>query len=270
MRRRRRCRCPRMASEVALALQRRREQCADAIRQLDDLVFRVRGPCAAAGDDHRAFRRDQLLDDRRQLIGARGFHARWQELRGGTVFVVPIEIFFLQVHRQVQHDRSAMDARGVERLGDLLRHVVDAGDGMEARAARFGKAALVHRLRAVLRAGLDFAGDQHDRRLAAIGRDQRGAALRQARSARHHRHADLAGGACISVGHRHRHGLMARIVRLDRRIAAQRAPQPHVAVAHQPEEVREALGNEGLRNRFVNLHRCVAPKSFGRGQRRRL
>ena len=244
-----------MAGEVAFALQRCREQRADAIGQFDDLVLRVRRSRTAAGDDDRTLRGDQLLDHRRQQVGAGRFHARRQELRRGSIFVVPVEVFFLQVHRQVQHHRSAADARRVERLGDFLGHVVDAGDGEEPRAARLDEAALVHRLRAVLGPGLDFACDQHQRRLAAIGRDERGAALRQAWPAGDHRDADLAGGAGVAVGHRHGHGLVARIVRFDRGIAAQRAPQPHVAVAHQAKEVRDPLGNQGLRNRFVDFHR---------------
>jgi hypothetical protein len=71
------------------------------------------------------------------------------------------------------------------------------------RAARLDEPALVHGLGAVLRTRFDFACDQHQRSLPAVGRDERRAALRQPWSAGHHRDADLAGGAGVAVGHRH-------------------------------------------------------------------
>ena len=163
---------PRMAGEVPLPLQRRRQQCADAVRQLDDLVFRVGRPRTTPRNDDRTFRGDELLDHRRQLIRARRLHPSRQELCRRPIFVVPVEVFLLQVHRQVQHHRPAIQPCRIECLGDLLGHVVDTGDGMEPRAACLHETALIHRLRTVLRPGLYLARDHHDRSLAAIRRDQ--------------------------------------------------------------------------------------------------
>ena len=125
---------------------------------------------------------------------------------------------------------------------------------MEARVAGFDEAALVHELGAVFGAFRDVAGDQHDGGLAAIGRDQRRAALRQAGAAGDHGEADLAGGARIAVGHGHGHGLMTGVVGLHLFVAAQRAPEPHVAVAHQAEKVGDPLGAQRERDCFVGFH----------------
>ena len=153
-----------------------------------------------------------------------------------------------------------MNARGVECLGDFLRHVVEAGDGVEPRASwprRIGagpSTAVLFFAPGWISPAISTTGV-----LTAIGRDQRGAALRQARAAGHHRDADLAGRAGIAIGHRYRHEFVARVVGFDRGVAAQRAPQPHVAVAHQAEEIGHALGNKRLGNRFIGFHRAASP-----------
>ena len=253
---------PFVAREQALALQRRGQQRAGPFAELDEFFPGAGHDGTAAGDDHRAFGGGELFHHFGEDVRSRGFHALRQEFPGRAVFIVPVEVFFLQAHRQVQHDGAAMDAGGVERLGDFLGHVVRAGDRVEAGVAGLHEPALVHHLGAVLGAGLDFAGDHHDRGLAAVGGDQGRAALGDARAAGDHGDADLAGRAGIAVGHRDRHGFMAGRVAAHLGIAADRAPEPHVAIAHQAKEIGDALGNQGLGDRFIDFHGGPSPFGF--------
>jgi len=86
---------PWMTGEIALALQRCRQQRTDTIRQANDLVLGLRGNGTLAGDDHRPLRGRQFLDHRCQQIRTGVFHPRRQEQRRRPILEIPVEVLVL-------------------------------------------------------------------------------------------------------------------------------------------------------------------------------